>query len=72
MYIVAPTFIVAGAVLLSRLPKAIGPLIGAIVLAVALVLNLGLLFQAHDRLVSKIACERPMTPIARGSAGNPC
>jgi hypothetical protein len=72
VYIVAPSFIVAGAILLSRLPKMIGPLIGAVVLAVALVLNLGLLFQAHDRLVSKIACERPMTPIARGSAGNPC
>ena len=72
VYIVAPAFIAAGAVLLSRLPKAIGRLIGAVVLAVALVLNLGLLFQAHDRLVSKIACERPMTPIARGSAGNPC
>src|SRR6266550_2030141 len=69
VYIVAPSFVVAGAVLLSRLPRALGPLIGAVVLAVALVLNLGLLFQAHDRLVSKIACERPMTPIARGTAG---
>jgi hypothetical protein len=72
VYIVAPAFIVAGAVLLARLPKAIGPPIGAVTLAFALTLNLGLLFQAHDRLVSKIACERPMTPIARGSAGNPC
>jgi hypothetical protein len=72
VYIVAPTFIVAGAVLLARLPKAIGPPIGAVVLAFAFVLNLGLLFEAHDRLVSKIACERSMTPIARGSAGNPC
>ena len=50
----------------------VAAVIGAVVLAVALVFNLGLLFQAHDRLVSKIACERPMTPIARGSAGNPC
>ena len=72
VYIVAPTFIVTGAIQLARLPKAIAPLIGAVVLAVAFVLNVGLLFEAHDRLVSKIACERSMTPIARGSAGNPC
>jgi len=72
VYIVAPTFIVTGAVLLARLPRVIALPIGAVVLAFAFVLNLGLLFGAHDRLVSKIACERSMTPIARGSAGNPC
>jgi hypothetical protein len=72
VYIVAPVFIVAGAVLLARIRRPIGPLIGAVVLAFALVGNVGLLFETHDRLVSKIACERSMTPLARGSAGNPC
>jgi hypothetical protein len=72
VYIVAPAFLVAGAVLLSRLPRPPGQLIGAVLLAIALVGNVGLLFTTHDRLVSKIECERPMAPIARGSAGNPC
>ena len=31
-----------------------------------------LLVESHDRLVAKIECEKSMTPIARGSAGNPC
>ena len=72
VYIVAPAFIVAGAVLLARLRRPAGPAIGAIVLAAALVGNAVLLVGSHDRLVSKIACERSMTPLARGSAGNPC
>jgi hypothetical protein len=72
VYIVAPTFLVAGAVLLSRLPRPPGQWIGAVLLAIALVGNIGLLFATHDRLLSKIECERPMAPIARGSAGNPC
>jgi hypothetical protein len=42
------------------------------VLAIALVGNVGLLFATRDRLLSKVECERPMAPIARGSAGNPC
>jgi hypothetical protein len=72
VYIVAPTFLVAGAVLLSRLPRPIGQWIGVILLEFAIVGNAGLLFATHDRLLSKIECERPMAPIARGSAGNPC
>jgi hypothetical protein len=72
LYIVAPPFLVAGAYLLSRLPSPAGARIAAVVLTVAFVGNLGLLFTSHDRLVSKIECERSMTPLARGSAGNPC
>jgi hypothetical protein len=34
--------------------------------------NTLLLVESHDRLVSKIECEKSMTPVARGSAGNPC
>ncbi|HEX2754942.1 MAG TPA: hypothetical protein VHM48_05735 [Candidatus Limnocylindrales bacterium] len=72
MYIVAPAFLVAGAILLARLPRPAGARIGLVVLVVALVGNVGLLLASHDRLVSKIECERSMTPLARGSAGNPC
>jgi hypothetical protein len=72
VYIVAPAFLVAGAVLLSRLPRPPGQWIGAVLLAIALVGNIGLLFATHDRLLAKIECERSMAPIARGSAGNPC
>jgi hypothetical protein len=72
VYIVAPAFLVAGAVVLSRLPRPVGARLGAVVLAVALVGNVGLLLASHDRLASKIECERSMTPLARGSAGNPC
>ena len=72
VYIVAPVFLVAGAVLLARLPRQVGVSIGAIALVVALVGNIGLLLETHDRLLSKVECERSMTPIARGSAGNPC
>jgi hypothetical protein len=72
VYIVAPAFLVAGAILLARLPRPAGAWLGAAVLAFALVGNVGLLLATHDRLVSKIACERSMTPLARGSAGNPC
>jgi hypothetical protein len=72
VYIVAPAFLVAGAVLLARLPRPNGPRLGRLVLAVALIGNFGLLLASHDRLVSKIDCERSMTPLARGSAGNPC
>lgn len=72
VYIVAPAFLVAGAVLLRRLPRQIAGRIGAAVLVVALAGNLGLLLATHDRLVSKIECERSMTPLARGRAGNPC
>jgi hypothetical protein len=72
VYIVAPSIIIAAAVLLARIPKPLGNVVGAAVLVVALVGNTALMFETHDRLVSKIECERSMTPIARGSAGNPC
>lgn len=72
VYIVAPAFIIAGAVLLARIRKPLGTMVGVAVLVVALVGNVALLVETHDRLVSKIECERAMTPIARGSAGNPC
>jgi len=42
------------------------------VLGVALAGNVGLLVASSDRLLSKVECERSMTPLARGSAGNPC
>jgi hypothetical protein len=72
VYIVAPSIIIAGAVLLARIPRPAGPVLGAAVFAVALAGNTLLLVESHDRLVSKIECEKPMTPVARGSAGNPC
>jgi hypothetical protein len=72
VYIVAPAFIVAGAIVLSRLPRPNAARLGAILLAVALVGNIGLLVASSDRLLSKVECERSMTPLARGSAGNPC
>ena len=72
VYIVAPSLIIAGSVLLARIPRPAGPVIGAAVFAVALTGNTLLLVESHDRLVSKIECEKSMTPIARGSAGNPC
>ena len=72
VYIAAPAFIVAGAIVLSRLPWPIAARLGAIVLAAALVGNIGLLVASSDRLLSKVECERAMTPLARGSAGNPC
>lgn len=72
VYVVAPAFIIAGAILLARIERPLGPILGTAVLIVALVGNTLLLIESHDRLVSKIECERAMTPIARGSAGNPC
>ena len=72
VYVAAPGLLIAGAVLLARIPKPGGTFIGAAVLALALIGNVVLLVGSHDRLVSKIACERAMTPLARGSAGNPC
>jgi hypothetical protein len=72
VYIVAPVFIVGGAIVLSRLPRPNAARLGAVLLAVALVGNIGLLVASSDRLLSKVECERSMTPLARGSAGNPC
>ena len=72
VYIVAPSLIVAGTVLLARIRKPLGDVVGVAVLVVALAGNVALMFETHDRLASKIECEKSMTPIARGSAGNPC
>jgi hypothetical protein len=72
VYVAAPAFLIAGAILLARIPRPVGPVIGAVVLAFALAGNLMLLSESHDRLLSKVACERALTPLQRGSAGNPC
>lgn len=72
VYIAAPAFLIAGALLLARIRKPAGNIIGIAVLVVALVGNVALLVESHDRLLSKVECERSMTPLARGSAGNPC
>jgi hypothetical protein len=72
VYIVAPSLIVAAAILLARIRKPAGTVVGVVVLTVALAGNVALLVETHDRLLSKIECERAMTPIERGSAGNPC
>jgi hypothetical protein len=72
VYIAAPGLLIAGAVLLARIRGPWRTAVAVAVLTVALLGNFALLLETHDRLVSKIECERPMTPIARGSAGNPC
>ena len=65
-------FLIAGAILMARIPRPAGNVIGALVLAVALTGNVILLVESHDRLISKVACEQALTPLQRGSAGNPC
>jgi len=72
VYVVAPTIVIAGAVLLARVRRPAGSVLGAVVLGSALVGNLFLLADTHDRFVTKIQCERALTPIERGSPGNPC
>jgi hypothetical protein len=72
IYVAAPGLLVAGAVLLARLRRPWCDIVGVAVLIVALVGNVGLLIESHDRFVSKIECEKAMTPVARGSAGNRC
>jgi hypothetical protein len=72
VYIVAPSIIVAGVVLLARVRRPAGSVIGAVILAVAITGNLLLLVEAHDRFVTKLVCEQALTPLQRGSAGNPC
>jgi hypothetical protein len=72
VYVAAPGLLVAGAVVLARLQRPWRDVVGVAVLTIALVGNVVLLVESHDRLVSKIECERSMTPVARGSAGNPC
>jgi hypothetical protein len=72
IYVAAPAFLITGAMLLARIPRPVGPAIGAVVFAFALAGNLTLLVESHDRLLSKVACEQALTPLQRGSAGNPC
>jgi hypothetical protein len=72
VYVAAPGLLIAAAVLLARLPGPSRNVIGVAVLAVSLAGNTALLIASHDRFMTKIECERSMTPIARGSAGNPC
>ena len=72
IYVAAPSFLIAGAVLLARIPRPAGAVISALVLVVALTGNFVLLVESHDRLISKVACELALTPLQRGSAGNPC
>jgi hypothetical protein len=72
VYIVAPTIIIASAVLLARVRRPAGYALGAAVLAIALTGNILLLADTHDRFVTKILCEEALTPLQRGSAGNPC
>ena len=72
VYIVAPSIIIAGVVLLARVRRPAGSVLGAVVLAVAIIGNLLLLVESHDRFVINQACEQALTPLQRGSAGNPC
>jgi hypothetical protein len=72
IYIVAPSIIVAGAILLARVRRPAGYALGVLVLAVALVGNVMLLSETHDRFATKLVCEQALTPLQRGSAGNPC
>jgi len=72
IYVAAPGLLITGAVLLARIQRPWRDIVGVAVLAVALVGNVVLLVDSHDRFVSHIECERSLTPVARGSAGNPC
>jgi hypothetical protein len=72
VYIVAPSIVIAGAVLLARVRRPAGYALGGFVLAVALVGNILLLAETHDRFQAKLICEQALTPLQRGSAGNPC
>jgi hypothetical protein len=72
IYIAAPGLLIAGAVLLARLQAPWRNAIGIALLSVALAGNVVLLVHSHDQFVVHIACERSLTPLARGSAGNPC
>ena len=72
VYVAAPGLLIAGAVLLARIQRPWRDIAGVALLTVALVGNVVLLVESHDRFMSHIECERSMTPVARGSAGNPC
>ncbi|MEP6639119.1 MAG: hypothetical protein ABJC39_07195 [Chloroflexota bacterium] len=72
VYVAAPGLLIAAAVPLARLPLPWRNIVGATLLTVALLGNTVLLVAHHDRFLSMIQCERALTPVARGSAGNPC
>lgn len=72
VYVAAPGLLIAGAVLLARIRRPVGDVIGIVLLVVSLVGNVALLVESHDRFLAKIVCEQALTPLARGSAGNPC
>jgi hypothetical protein len=72
IYVAAPGLLITGAVLLARIQRPWRDIVGVAVLTVALVGNVVLLVDSHDRFMSHIECERSLTPVARGSAGNPC
>ena len=72
VYVAAPGLLITGAVLLARIQRPWREIVGVALLTVALVGNVVLLVDSHDRFMSHIECERSMAPVARGSAGNPC
>ena len=72
IYVAAPGLLITGAVLLARIQRPWREIVGVAVLTVALVGNVVLLVDSHDRFMTHIECERSLTPVARGSAGNPC
>ena len=71
VYIAVPGLLIAGAVLLARIRRRGGTVVGVPRSRSPLVGNTALLVATHDRLVSKIECERSMTPIARGAPATP-
>jgi hypothetical protein len=72
IYVAAPGLLITGAVLLARIQRPWREIVGVAVLTVALVGNVVLLVDSHDRFMTHIECERSLAPVARGSAGNPC
>lgn len=72
VYVAVPALIVAGTVLLARIRRPFGIGVAVAVLAVSLIGNVTLLQATHDRFSQMLVCEQALTPIARGSAGNPC
>src|SRR3954451_5971157 len=72
VYIVALSIVIAGAVLLARVRRPAGYALGGFVLAIALIGNVLLLAETHDRFLTHLVCKQTLTPLQRGSAGNPC
>jgi hypothetical protein len=72
VYVAVPAFLVAGTLLLARIRRPFGVVAGVALLTVSLAGNILLLQTTHDQFAEKIVCEQALTPLARGSAGNPC